>query len=153
MTIELTPAQYETLLKLVYLGEWMTNGVRIEEERDEQIHQAAQHFYSYADEAGASELIRYDKEYRQYIPTRALDENNDVERFRDEYDEEVFWDELIEKLSMRDFMRLYGEQEWFAGSMSETGQIKSGIIQKYVDEFEARGVDNLIIRGDDARFV
>lgn len=149
MTFELTPAQYETLLKLVYLGEWMANGIRTEEERDERVHQAAQHFYSYADEAGSPSLVEYDKKYRQYFPTSALDEDPEVMRFREEYDDEVFWDELIEKLSMRDFVRRYGEGQWFSSGMHESTELQSSFIKRYVDEFEANGVDNLVIKGDE----
>ncbi|MBI4252570.1 hypothetical protein HY623_00090 [Candidatus Uhrbacteria bacterium] len=149
MTIELTPAQYETLLKLVYLGEWMANGIRTEEERDEKIHQAAQHFYSYADEADAGALIEYDKEYHQYVSTPALDDDAEIVRFREEYDDEVFWDELIEKLAMRDFANRYGEEHWFSGGVQDGSDIQSGFINKYVDEFEANGIGNLIIKGDE----
>lgn len=150
MTIDLTPAQYETLLKLVYLGEWMANGIRVDEERDERVHQAAQHFYSYADEAGSSSLVEYDKKYREYFPTRNLDENPEVVRFREEYDDEVFWDELIEKLSMRDFIGRYGEQQWFSSDMHESTELQSSFIKKYIDEFEANGIDNLVIKGDES---
>lgn len=148
MTLDLTPAQYETLLKLVYLGEWMSNGIRLEEDRDEKVHQAVQHFYSYAEEAGAAPFIEYDKEYRQYIPTRALDEDADTTRFRDEYDDEVFWDELIEKLSLRDFMQMYGDQAWYRSGGDETSELQGGYIKKYVDEFEKNGVENLVLRED-----
>lgn len=149
MTLELTPAQYETLLKLVYLGEWMANGIRVDEERDERVHQAAQHFYSYADEAGSPSLVEYDKKYRQYFPTGALDEDQEVMRFREEYDDEVFWDELIEKLSMRDFIGRYGEQRWFSSGMNEASDLQGSFIKKYIDEFEANGIDNLFIKGDE----
>ncbi|MEK7122664.1 MAG: hypothetical protein AAB855_02300 [Patescibacteria group bacterium] len=148
MTIELTPAQYASLLKLVYLGEWMTNGIRVEEERDERAHQAAQHFYSYAQEAGAANLVEYDKELRQYLPTQQLDEDSDVERFREEYDAEIFWDELIERLAMRDFMSVYGDQQWLGGSTPETGELQGGFIEKYAREFEEHGVDNLVLKGE-----
>lgn len=148
MTLDLTPAQYETLLKLVYLGEWMANGIRVDEERDERVHQAAQHFYSYADEAGSQSLVEYDKKYRQYFPTGALDEDPEVMRFREEYDDEVFWDELIEKLSMRDFIGRYGEQRWFSSGMNEASDLQGSFIKKYIDEFEANGIENLVLRED-----
>lgn len=146
MTIDLTPAQYETLIKLVYLGEWMANGIRGEEDRDERVFQATQHFYSYADEAGARSLIEYDKEYRQYFPTHALDEDAAVVQFREEYDDEVFWDELIEKLAMRDFANQYGEQHWFSSGEQGASDIQGVFIKKYIDEFEAHGVENLVIK-------
>lgn len=149
MTLDLTPAQYETLLKLVYLGEWMANGIRVDEERDERVHQAAQHFYSYADEAGSPSLVEYDKKYRQYFPTGALDEDPEVMRFREEYDDEVFWDELIEKLSMRDFIGRYGEQRWFSSGMNEASDLQGSFIKKYIDEFEANGIENLVLREDE----
>lgn len=148
MTIDLTPAQYATLLKLVYLGEWMSNGIRVEEERDERVHQAAQHFYSYAAEAGAGDRVEYDKLHRQYFPAQALDEDTDVMRFREEYDGEIFWDELIERLALRDFKDRYGDQQWFGGPVSETTELQSEFIEKYTREFEQNGIDNLVLRTD-----
>ena len=147
MTIELTPAQYETLLKLVYLGEWMSNGIRIEEERDGRTAQAAQYFYSYASEAGASTLIEYDAQGREYIPTRELEEDTDVTRFRDEYDAEVFWDELVERLSMRDMMQMYGDQQWAGGTLSQQTEQQRQYSEKYAVEFEQNGVENLVLKG------
>lgn len=148
MTIDLTPAQYTTLLKLVYLGEWMANGIRTEEERDEKVHQAAQNFYSYATEAGAGDRVEYDKLHRHYSPTQALDEDPDVMRFREEYDGEIFWEELIERLAMRDFIERYGNQQWFGGPVSKTPELQSGFIEKYACEFEQNGVENLVLRTD-----
>lgn len=148
MTIDLTPAQYTTLLKLVYLGEWMSNGIRVEEERDERVHQVAQHFYSYAAEAGAGDCVEYDKLHRQYFPTQALDEDPDVVRFREEYDGEIFWDELIERLAMRDFSERYGNQQWLGGTIPQTSEQQSGFIEKYAREFEQNGVENLVLRTD-----
>lgn len=148
MTIELTPAQYNSLLKLVYLGEWMANGIRTEEERDERSHQAAQHFYSYAQEAGMEDRVEYDKGLLQYLPTQQLDEDPDVARFREEYDAEIFWDELIERLAMRDFMSMYGDQQWLGSSVPETNDLQSGFIERYAAEFEKHGVDNLVLKGE-----
>jgi hypothetical protein len=145
MTLEFTQKQYETLLKLAYMGDWMINGIRTEDERIAEYADLAQRIYALADGARCGSFVEFDKKLGQYVPTAKLDEDRDVSGYREQYDNEIFWDELIDKLSLRDFMALQG----LPREGAESAQARSAIIKKYVEEFENHGIERLTI-GDDA---
>lgn len=147
MTIDFTRDQFENLLKLVYLGGWMINGVRTEDERVKKFHDIEQYLYSFAKDQDLESFVAYDTARKSYIPT--LETGSDVEAYKEEYDSEVFWDELIQRLSMRDFLRLYGERTEKMG-MQEQSRNRHQIIEKYIREFEEYGVDTIAVKGVDA---
>lgn len=143
MTFECTPEQYRSLIKLAYLGHWMINGIKTEDERDAGIDDIMQALYARAKEMQCGEYVSYDEKGKKFFATKKLDEDPDVEKKREEYDNEIFWDELIEKLSLRDVLAMQEGKHWYGGDTEGIADIRSGIIKKYVEEFEQHGVDNL----------
>lgn len=151
MDITLTPQQYESLLKLAYLGHWMANGVKTESEREEKYEEIMQTLYAKAEGASCGNFVEYDKKEKKFLATKALDEV--VTAIREEYDNEIFWDELIEKLALRDLLSMQEGKHWYGGDTQEIANIRSGIIKKYVDEFEQNSVNNLVLKTEDTKGV
>jgi len=147
MNLELTQKQYETLLKLAYLGDYMINGIRTEEDRVPEYADLMQKLYLCAEEANCGALVERDKKMGRFFPAGELEEDRDVKQYREEYDNEIFWEELIDKLSLRDFMALQGSDTLNGALAKDITQAKSGIIKKYIEEFEKNGVENLKIVG------
>lgn len=144
MNFELTPQEYESLLKLAYLGHWMTNGIMTEEEREKKYDELMKKLYAHAESNACGSFVEYDKKEKVFLPTKTLDE--DVAKIREEYDNEIFWDELIEKLALRDLLSMQEGKHWYGGDTQEIASIRSGIIKKYIDEFEQNSVNNLILK-------
>src|SRR3989344_9155736 len=112
MHIEFTKEQYEQLLKLVYLGNWIANAIHTgakDDPRDEQLKAVEDYVFSFAKEMGFSSLVEYDEKFKQHFPTSAFDDF--VQRYIDEYDEDCFWEELFYRLSNRDFARVYTKDQ------------------------------------------
>lgn len=146
MKIELTKKQFENLLKLVYLGNWLTNAIRIENERIKKYDDIEQYIFSFAKEAGLEKYIEYVEDYDKFFPTKKLEENPEIMGLIDEYGEENFWDELIDKLSIRDFLEKYSETTIEKMEPIERMKKISACAQKYEEEFAKNGIENLVIK-------
>jgi hypothetical protein len=137
--------QYEYLLKVLYLGNWMINAHRTDKGVVEY-RSLENHIYSFCRGFGMEHLVEYDEEMKEYFPSRQLEESPDVERFREEYDNETFWGELIERLARRDLIEMYGEEEAGRMALEEIMEREQPLLDRYEMEFSEHGVDNLEIR-------
>ena len=146
MEIQLSKEEYRLLLDMLYLSEWVMSAHKVEEEpRAKPYKQVAQKLLSYAKEFGFEDLVEYEKKYDEYAPTRAFEELESSTAFIEDYDDDVFWDELCHRLAQRDLIREKGlkkikEMEPMARMLEE-----DTIAEKYDSEFIANGIENFII--------
>lgn len=143
MEIKLTKEQYENLLKIVYLGNWMINAIRLEDEQIKKYDQVEQYIFSFAKDVGLEKYIEFDKKYNQFFPTREFEENPEMEQYRVEYDNEVFWQELADRLGTRDFIKEYGQEGIEKMDQKERFLKREEFIIKYEEEFEKNDIKNL----------
>ncbi len=143
MEIKFTKKQYASLLKLVYLGNSMANDHRPQDVNKEFVD-VMNVMYSHADEFGCGSLIKKDEEDGKFYSTDKLEE--EVDLIVDAYDEHCFWEELINRLADRDFIHTIGEAEAQKMDWIEFLEKKEPYMQKYADEFYARGIENLVIK-------
>src|SRR3972149_7905870 len=54
-------------------------------------------------------LIEYSKDFHEYMPTRKYEDTCSAMEFIEEFENESFWDELIDRLAERDTIREVGE--------------------------------------------
>lgn len=141
-----TPEQYEALMKLVYLGNWMVNGIKISDERDKKFDAIEQRIFADAVDAGCGSLSEYDEALKKYFPTQELEENTDVLNAQKEYNTEIFWTELIERLAQRDFVAQYGMEAIKVMKEREQKEKFSEHVKRYVDEFEKNELANVVIK-------
>jgi len=144
MNISLTPEQYKTLLLMTYLGNWMINSHQVE--REQTFEGVASHVYSYADSFGVIGLVEKDPDDGTYYPTRELEEL--AAEHMDAYDNETFWAELIERLSQRDLVAKHGQSACEKMTIEERFANLEEFETRYDEEFEARGIERLTIKGD-----
>jgi hypothetical protein len=84
MEITLTKAQYQTLLPLVYCGEWVLNSYKTREDIVyKETDRFEQYVFSLAKENGLEKWIEYDEESGKYFPTALMEE--DLHKFIDRY--------------------------------------------------------------------
>ena len=140
--IEFSKAQYRTLLKLIYLGEWLHESYQDQESKD--VKDLVQLIYSYTYEEDAEKMIEFSDKLRTYFPTKAMEQI--IHRIVDEYDEYTFWEELVHNMANKDFYEKYGEELISQMSLEEKITQEQPFIDKYMDEFETNGLNNLIIK-------
>ncbi|MGA9226608.1 MAG: hypothetical protein WB217_09755 [Mesobacillus sp.] len=103
MRIELSKEQYLTLVKLLQLGNWPIGLTEADHTLVSRAEKLEQYIFSLADDFEASDQIYYDKAEEYYYLSEALKET--VEAIIDEYEEDVFWDQLTHKLATIDLKR------------------------------------------------
>jgi len=150
MKINLTKKQFETLLKLVYLGDWLANANRVGQNGDERIKEfdeLEEYLFSFAKEAGLERFIEFDKEFHGFFPTLELE--NAMWRYIEEHDEEPFWDELFERLSERDFFRKYPEAEVARMEMKERFEREEPFRERWDKELRDYGIERVGVKDID----
>jgi hypothetical protein len=143
--IDFTKSQYEDLIQLVYLGVWMINSHRSENVID-KYEELEEYLLSFSVDFGTERFAEFDTELNRFLPAREFEESEDIERFREEYDDYTFWDELIYRLARRDLIRTYGEAGVFTMTIDELIEKEQPFIDKYEEEFGRNGIDNLEIK-------
>ena len=142
MQITLTKEQYEKLMELVYLGNWMMNSYR-GDERIEEYDRTAEHLLSFAPSSGLQDRVEFDEFEGRYFPSHKFDE--DLKPFVDDYDDDVFWNVLIDRLAERDLIRAQGEETVDKMDWEEYSRNIETYIKKYEKEIDESGVEHLEI--------
>lgn len=147
--IELTREQFLTLLKLVYLGNWMANAHRTGSAEDPQKkdYEDIEHLiFSYAKKFGFDRYVDDEDGIEgRFYPTSYFEEETDVDDLHQEYDEETFWDELANRLGERDLFRHYTEEEIQKMSREERMSKLYEFIDKWSDEINEHGIERLSV--------
>ena len=137
--IELSEEQYKELLKLVYLGEWVSQSYK--EEPSKIVEEVEQVIYEASKGSESENLLELDKKADMYYPTQVMDEEM-LDNIND-YDDYVFWDELVERLAERDLINKVGEKQVEKMSFEDKEDEQFPFIEKYEDEFSENGIDKL----------
>ena len=75
MDISFTKNQYQTLLQLLYLGEWVADSSKIKEDKlYKESDTLEQHIFSFASHFGLEDWIEYDQQLKKYVPTLTMEE-------------------------------------------------------------------------------
>jgi len=143
LKIEFNKNQYEGLIKLVYLGNWMVNAYRIDDCLRE-FEEIEEYVLSFSDEMDFDNYVVYDKKFKKHFPTRKFEE--EVHVYVDEYNDEMFWDELIDRFAKRDFINKYGQEAIRKMDLEERFGKLQPFINKYEREFGKYGIENLVIK-------
>lgn len=146
MQIEFTKEQYKTLLKLVYLGNWMANAHRTED-FEENMQKLEHYVFSFAKDFGLADYV--DSENvgdGEFYPTRKFEEETEVHSLHADYDEETFWDEIIDRLGERDCIRKYGAENIKKMSRGEWFEKLCDCEQEWADEINEHGIDRIEVK-------
>lgn len=133
--IELTNTQFQNLLQLAYLGEWVLQAYEPADNAGE-IDSLEQTLYESAYRQGNDD-IEYDKKLGGYVPCQEFE--SDCDKFIEKYDEHTFWEELIVRMANRDLQNLNADKL----PPREFEKIQDELIQKYEKEFSKNGIDHL----------
>ncbi|MHB8054127.1 MAG: hypothetical protein ACYDH3_02625 [Candidatus Aminicenantales bacterium] len=142
MELKLTKAQYETLMKLVYLGNTVVNGFREKEPVLETDH-LENYIYAKAADFGLGKLTIYDEDLDAFYP--AAETEDAWLAFHDDYINDLFWDELMHRLAERDLESRYGRDAVEAMPAEERGKLERELMDKFYAEFHQNGLNNLIL--------
>jgi hypothetical protein len=145
MKVDLTKEQYEQLLKVVYLGNWMAT--LPQEECDADIEGIGQFVFSLAADFGFQNYIGYDNDTKEHFPTEEFERKTNVIELIMDYNTYTVYQELVLTLARRDLVKQYGGEAVEAMSETEMVEKEYPILMKYQDEFQDNGLANLVISG------
>jgi hypothetical protein len=141
MKINFTEKQYETLLKIVYMGAGIVNSV--DESEGNKFTEIEEYIYSFAKNTGLENLVDYDEEEKAYYPSEALESDDEIVEYIQNYDDDTFWEKLIYNLAMRDMEHKFGKEKLEKMQEEDIHANLQSFAQKYEKEFSKNGIKNL----------
>ncbi|HPY81831.1 MAG: hypothetical protein M0R02_07625 [Bacteroidales bacterium] len=138
-TIELSSAQLNHLLELVYLGEWMRQAYTTDTYNVE-LEDLEQKLYAIAYNEGLDESVEYDKKLGGYVPSEELEASCD--EYIDVYDDQTFWEELIIRMAQN---KLEMHTEVMPGT-KEYEKLQETYITEFGNEFKEHGLERVKIQ-------
>jgi hypothetical protein len=150
--LDLTRAEYLTLLTAMQLADWVLHAHQVEEPDETQpFRELEQKVFSLAGEFGCEHLVEYAEEDGRFYASAEFDETGPAMELIEQFENESFWNELLERLVERDLLRQLGEKT-VEGLDPEEREIREEPYRRlYGDEFAMHGVDRLEIL--DQRYV
>ena len=133
MQIELTNKEFRHLLDLVYIGNWVLNSTR-GDDRFAEYDDLESKLFGLCRNVGMKVLV--EDWNNTTIPSRAYEAGGIHEAIA-YYEDNVFYEILAEELSRRDM--------GYADITPENYDEITSRMQQYMQEFEASGVDRLIL--------
>ena len=145
MKIEFTRKEYESLLDVLYIADWVMNAHKVENDPGTEAYKKLeQKIFSYAKDVGFENLIEYASDHEKYYPTRELEEAGSAREFIEEFENDTFWEELTSRLADRDSARKVGGFENLSKlSFEDRIKIMLPLEEKCASEFETRGLEDL----------
>lgn len=147
MKIDITKKEYGTLLDILFIADWVLHSHKIGRPAEtEEYRSLIQKLYSYAKDIGYEDFIEYSSNMEGYAPTGEYEETNDSMEFIEEFENDSFWEELVERLILRDLIQQEGEDNLSNMEIKEIFEKEEPFRKKYDDEFEENGLKNISIR-------
>lgn len=147
MTIDLTDDEFAALLEMAYLGEWMANAhAASEEDRNLEYEAVLSRLLGYARDAGLDELVAGEDD--QLTPSETFEESEAMRSVIEDYDDDTFWQEIVDRLATRDLLQRFGERRLEAMSPDERIALLDEAAERYAREMEEYGLDRLIVTED-----
>jgi len=150
MKIEISKGEYKILLHVLEMADWiLTSHKSKDEKRHKPYRKFEQKIFSLADVMGYGSLIEYFKDHHEYMPTRKYEDTSSAMEFIEEFENESFWDELIDRLGERDAIREVGMAGFKALKPIDRIMKVDDHKENYIDEFEKYGLDRITIAQQD----
>ena len=146
MKINFTKNEYRVLLDIVYLGQWMLQAHESDHSGEDDNHEMlAQKIYSFGKEMGCSDLVKSAKELNKFYPTGLYEEESGIHDIIDQYNDDTFWDELINRLAERDVQAEAEASNKKISSVEDYYKFSAPHEKMYSEEFSKSGLKNLVI--------
>lgn len=144
MTIDLTDDEFAALLEMAYLGEWMTNShLTSSDDKNDEYEAVLGKLLGYARDVGLDELVADDGEVLH--PSSAFEESDAMRSIIEDYDNDTFWQEIVDRLATRDLLQRFGERRLDGMTPEERLNLLDEAAERYAREMEEFGVDRLIV--------
>lgn len=146
MNIDISKKEYITLLEILRLAGWVLHSHRTKiPKKQKKYIDFEQKIFSHAKDMEFEELVEYAESQDKYFTTRKFEETGPVTKYIEEFQNEVFWEEIVERLVEQDLIRQEGVIRYFGMTDEKRFKKEDPLREKYATEFEANGLSNLTI--------
>jgi hypothetical protein len=146
MKIDISKKEFGTLFEMIQIADWVLHAYKLEEpEETKPYRDLEQKICGLAKEFGFGHLVDYDPEEGTFFPTLEFEETNPAMGFVLDFENDCFWDELIERFVERDLIRALGEKKCQALDPMSRIRKEGPYRNRYEEEFEVHGIDRLEI--------
>lgn len=148
MKVSFTAKEYRQLLELVHLGMWSVTGYQGEDTPAAKRYYALdQKLLAAATEMGCADLVEL-RDDQTLQPAQKLSEDERVREIQSEFQNDVFWHELVARLADREQAAAQAKQGMATPGLepppSSEEQLKK-IEDRYWKEFEKNDLNNLLL--------
>jgi len=132
MQIDFSQEELETLARMAYMAEWMANSYRLGEE-DPLVVQVMSKVFKKLAEHGHPEWV---ESYMNLdsLPSRDFEDLMVAEGWIEDYNDDVFWKQLTDRIAMRIVIKRIGEKAYSELSAEEQRELISEESEKLHDE-------------------
>jgi type IV secretory pathway VirB4 component len=141
MKINFTKKEYRLLVDMLYLSNWVMHSHAIgPEEHHSEYEELRKKLLSYYKEMGFKDMEKESTAKCEYYETWEYEEAMH-EKFINLYEDQVFWDELTDRLAERDAVKEIGLEKFQTMEGMERINKIEEIRDRYANEFEQHGID------------
>lgn len=146
MKINFTKKEYQVLLNMLYVTDWVLHA-HSEQKEDEtkQYKEFEQKILNLSAEFGMESLVECKAKSDEKFLNKVFSTKSEMIKFIENFENATFWEELIERLARRDFIKKYGEDVILQMPMNERFEKEMLFHQEYHKEFGDNGLNNLQI--------
>lgn len=147
--LALTPEQFQTLLRMVYIANTIANGHRDTDFLGDY-DDLEQLVFSRAKDAGFPAAVQRHKAEGEehHHPSQLFENDVELNKILDAYDEQVMIKLLAEKLAERDIEDQFGVTAKESMPLPDYDELLEEYTLRYENEFLVNGVLNLTVRSD-----
>ncbi|HLX52951.1 MAG TPA: hypothetical protein VKR58_03370 [Aquella sp.] len=147
MKINFTKKEYRLLVDMLYLSDWMLNShiANIEEDGHPEYEALRKKLLSHYKEMSAVDIISYDHKHNDYFETQEY-EDSLHKQFIDPYNDEIFWDELADRLALQNLAKEVGDEKFQTMDRMERLTRLNELSKHYTHEFETYGLEHVQIQ-------
>ena len=147
MKINITKKEYEKLIELIDIGMWVITSHDLRDKPENApYNELEEKIFSLAKEFECEDKIIYDKNLDRHFQTQDFEMESAHRKFIDDYNENNFWEEVIERLAQRDSVNEVGEENYFSMEFLERMSIFGKHEEYWANEFGSFGLERLMVQ-------
>jgi hypothetical protein len=145
MKIHFTKKEYQSLLDMIAVADWVVHAhAEKKEEFNKEYEALREKIYSCAKEMGCENRIEYSNESNCHQESRKYEESLHSQLI-EPYEDGILWDGLSYLLAERDVVNTVGAEKFNKIEPARRISLVEEAQEKYTNEFENQGIGRLVI--------
>jgi len=146
MKIDISKEEYLVLLQILEMAQWVVGShVAGAQPEAKPFDDLEQKIFAMAKGYGLESLVKFENYAGQYFVTRQYEDTCSAMAFIDKFENDSFWDSLIDNLARRDLVKECGAKVLSEMEPKERLLTYGKLEDIYSDEFEKHGLERIQI--------